>query len=815
MRKIVFAALLFSLSYMAGAQTTVSEITVTAPKPLTAAQFNMGTATNPEGESITMDEQALLINGEPVLPVMGEIHFSRVPEAEWKRELLKMKAGGINIVASYIFWIHHEEIEGEFDWSGQRNLGRFVDLCKEVGLPVILRMGPWCHGEARHGGLPLWLVESGISLRNNNPAYLEKARGWYQAIFDQVEGKMWKDGGAVIGVQLDNEFRGPWEFLMSLKTIAQEIGYDVPIYTRTGWPALTTPATYGEIIPLYGDYADGFWDRSLTEMPGDYAKSYLFRSFRNSTVIATEQLPAQADTDRPEDLVYPYFTCELGGGMMTSYHRRINIAPMDVYVMALIRVGSGSNMPGYYMYHGGTNPEGKLSYLNEAQATAYTNHNDLPVKSYDFQAPLGEFGQVNPHYHLLRRMHIFLADFGPKLARMAPFFPEDAPTDPNEDTELRWSIRSDGHSGYVFVNNYQRLKELSPKTEVQFTVNLPGGKIQFPQRAITVPSGAAFFMPFNMQIADAELIYATAQPVARIEKDGVETLFFTEVEGVPAEFVWGNDIRIGESTVVFQAENGTVRFSGMPTGTQPAFSLYDKNNRLIQVVLLSDKQSLGLWKGNLSGEERVFLTENFLTSHNNEIVLEEAEGKVFTISIFPAPESLSLGNNEIEATSDGIFSVYEIQSEPAASVFVTLHKVREAGALREIKNGANRVAEQPSDEEFGTAAAWKISFEIPEKLRENDLFLEIPYTGDVARIYLDGKFLTDNFFNGKPMLFGLKRYAPAIYGGDLTIEILPFQKDAPIYLQRGNEIDFKEDKSYVELPEIAVYEKRQVRLVAK
>ena len=82
-----------------------------------------------------------------------------------------------------------------------------------------------------------------------------------------------------------------------------------------------------------------------------------------------------------------FFTCELGGGMMTSYHRRVYVYPQDAYSLAIVKLGSGSNLLGYYMYHGGTNPEGH-AYLNEMQRTPYTNWNDLPVKTYDFQAPL-------------------------------------------------------------------------------------------------------------------------------------------------------------------------------------------------------------------------------------------------------------------------------------------------------------------------------------------------------------------------------------------------------------------------------------------
>ena len=791
------------------------QITVTPPATAPAVRFNMGAATRPDGTTITMDSQALLIDGQPVLPVMGEIHFSRVPENEWRHELLKMKAGGINIVATYLFWIHHEEVEGEYDWTGQRDVGRFVELCGELGLPVVLRIGPWCHGEARHGGFPLWLVESGIRLRENNDAYLEKVRSWYGAIFEQVEGRLWKDGGPVIGIQLDNEYGGAWEHLMALKTIAREVGFDVPLYTRTGWPALRTPATFGEIVPLYGDYPDGFWDRSLEEMPGDYAGVYLFRAFRNSTVIATEQLPPQAGIDRPEDLVYPYFTCELGGGMMTSYHRRIAIDPMDIYAMALVKVGSGSNLPGYYMYHGGTHPDGKLSYLNEEQATAYTNHNDLPVKTYDFQTALGEFGQANAQYHLLRRMHLFLADFGPELTRMPPLFPDDAPTDPQDDSTLRWNVRSDGESGYVFVNNYQRLKELSPKEGVRFTIDLPEGSLQFPRQPITVPAGAAFFLPFHLKVRDAELIYATAQPVARIEADGVETLFFAEIPGIPAEFVWKNDIRIDRAACTPRLENETLRFSSLPTGSQEAIRFFDRSNRLIRIVLLSERESLGLWKGVSGGRERVFLTDHLFTLDGQEIVLEEAEGKAFELAVFPAPKQLSRAGKPIAGSADGVFTRYRIDAQAPVPVAVSLEKRQEAGPLRQIRTGARGVAERPDDEAFENAAEWKLSLRLPDTPLDRDIYLSIPYTGDAARIYLDGKLLTDNFYNGKPMLLGLKRYAPAIYTGELTIRILPFQQGAPIYLQRGHEIDFREAASALLLPEVTGYEERQLRLTVE
>ena len=106
---------------------------------------------------------------------MGEFHFSRYPEKYWEEEILKMKAGGVQVVSTYIFWIHHEEIEGQFDWSGQRNLRRFVELCGKHGMYVFVRIGPWDHGEVRNGGFPDWLLAK-AKVRTNDPVYLSYVR---------------------------------------------------------------------------------------------------------------------------------------------------------------------------------------------------------------------------------------------------------------------------------------------------------------------------------------------------------------------------------------------------------------------------------------------------------------------------------------------------------------------------------------------------------------------------------------------------------------------------------------------------------------
>lgn len=468
---------------------------------------------------VKWDSQSLLIDGQRVCPVMGEIHYSRIPAAEWAQEVRKMKEGGVTIIATYVFWNHIEEQEGIFRWDGQRNLRHFLEICKQEEMPVVLRLGPFCHGEVRNGGIPEWAFSKNCKLREQNPVFLGLAENLYRQIFTQVQGLQWKDGGPVIAAQFDNEYRGRGEYLMALKAIANKVGFDLPFYTRTGWPELRTPVPFGEMLPLYGDYADGFWDKEITECCGNYYKAFNFRAFRSSTAIGTDLLGKQEEKLDKSDAQYPYFTCELGGGMATAYHRRPYVYPEDAYSMALVKLGSGSNLLGYYMYHGGTNPEGVLNTLNECQTSPGTANNDLPVCTYDFQAPLGEFGQTYPQYYMLRPLHLFMQDWGNILAPMETTFPAPQDLKKGEDSGLRWAYRSKGNSGFIFINNYERLQNLSAKKNVQ----LSACGVDFPR--LTIPSGCMAVFPVNID----GIRYATGQLVAK--RDG--KIYMVQINGIP------------------------------------------------------------------------------------------------------------------------------------------------------------------------------------------------------------------------------------------------------------------------------------------
>ncbi|GIP19305.1 beta-galactosidase [Paenibacillus montaniterrae] len=488
---------------------------------------------NPEGEKMDITSLYFTRNGKPWIPVMGEFHFSRYDRAYWYEELCKMKAGGVTLVSTYIFWIYHEEIEGEFDFSGDNDLRAFILECKRAGLEVVIRIGPWAHGECRNGGFPDWLLKKSFKLRENNAEYLELVRTFYGKIAEQVQGLFYKDGGNIIAVQLENELTHDADHLLQLKEIAIECGMIAPIYTVTGWNAAAgAKIPVDEVVPVFGGYCDAPWDNHLNQLPP--SPHYFFTGMRNDTGIGADLLPQELTSDDGWQLPYeryPFATCELGGGMQVTHHRRPLVKGMDIYAISLVKLGDGNNLVGYYMYHGGTNKLGKRSTLQESKATGYPN--DYPILSYDFQTALSEYGEVREQYRLLNLLHLFVQDFGEALAPLVRV--EAQNTVKRDDTSsLRYVMRTDGERGFVFINHYQRLTKLEDIRNVVINT----GAVTFP--AIDVCGDASFFMPFHMNLSGNILNYATAQPLCR---QG-DTYFFAQIPGVTAEYQFSDGQRL-------------------------------------------------------------------------------------------------------------------------------------------------------------------------------------------------------------------------------------------------------------------------------
>ncbi len=621
------------------------------------------------------NSEYLTDNGRPILPVMGEFHFSRYPKAEWKSALHNMKQGGVEIVATYVFWIHHEEAQGEWDFSGRRNLHDFLVRCQETHLKVWLRIGPWAHGECRNGGFPDWLVEKEkkgeLHTRTNDPEYLKLVDTFFTKIGEQAAGFMDKDGGPVIGIQIENEYGhagGPSDreegmaHMRKLKQMAEEKGMITPYYSATGWGGAYVPEGF---LAVLGGYVDAPWAGHTHEMPA--SENFLFQPFHDDANIASDFSERQSSFTFDTDKV-PYLTAELGGGLQVTAHRRPFPYPEDIEAQTICMLGAGANLIGYYMYHGGVNPDGKYTTLQESKATGYAN--DLPVKSYDFQTCLRENGLPAESYFRLRKHHIFIKNVENLLAPAKACLPENipAPTDPEDMETLRASFRYNAEEdcGFLFINNHQRKRKMTEKwitPEKTLCFKVPTNK-QVVFDRIHVPTDAILVLPYNLPVCvDGEQIRIRRTNASYLGCYGGIYYFYTDEKPGSVYFEW-SDGKAHEEAVRILTTHDAEHFC------------YDENAEGTGVHLLSDLC--------LTEAGKVEVREN--TSHRS----------------------------------------YELT----------------------LKYEDNSV-----------------------KDKETEVYLELDFGGDGARLYQNGRLLDDWFSNGEVWRVALKRYD---YPEHLTLETDPF-----------------------------------------
>lgn len=711
--------------------------------------------------SLTFDRKSLLRDGKRWFPVMGEIHYSRYPERYWKEALLKMKEGGVDIVSSYVIWIHHEELEGSFDWSGQRNLREFTALVSDCGLAMILRIGPWCHGEVRNGGFPDWLLAKCPDARmTNDDRYFNEVRKLYKAIYAQVKGLLLKDGGPIIGVQIENEYghaggltgAAGERHMLRLKALAEAAGFDVPLYTATGWGGAVTAG----MLPVMGGYCEAPWDARITEL--EPSGNYVFTYERDDHAIATD-LGGGGGGATYDVQKYPYLTAELGGGVQPTHRRRPVARPRDIGAMSLVKLGSGCNLLGYYMYQGGQNPDGRLTTLEESTATGYPN--DLCVKNYDFQAPLGEYGMSRGTYDEIKLYSLFIRDFGEAFASSCAYIPKDNSADPGNLTGLRTSWRYSAPSesgvktGYVFVNNYQRRRVMAAHKGCVLKSDAAG--VAFP--AVDIADGDFFFLPFNMRLPGGMLKTSLATPLCVLGNERAAYVFYSAASPAGSARKKGASARpVGSSAPAGARE----KLPSVCAADAAPASLYrfEGSAPNCDIVTLSREDALKAHKVRVAGRE-------YLVVSGAVLYQEDCGGKtrihlqcdgVPSFMTYPRLETPPEGFKA--EPRDGGFTLYTSPLEAPSAPGISFEK---AGG------NAKTVSYRISTD------AWNDDIE--------DVFLDLRYEGDCARLLEGGRLLDDSLFLGRdiPWSIGLKRYGRGTH--EFTLEIDALEKDAPIFLE--------------------------------
>lgn len=301
---------------------------------------------------VTFDNQSFVVEGFRTFLTCGEIHYTRVPRELWRDRLLRAKMAGFNTIATYVFWNAQEPEEGQFDFSGNKDLSAFLDVCKEVRMYVFVRLGPYSCAEWDLGGFPGWLaVGKGVRLRTDDPEYLKYVDRWFEKLLPIVAQHQIHKGGRVIMVQLENEYKGGWgtdedAYLAHLRKKALESGIEVPMF-------------YSGLHHSHDPGGDKPIERT-----------------GNS----------------------PWFSTEFWPGWYTRFGElpEEDIAKYERGTWKLIAFGGAGYS--YYMLHGGT-------------SWGYTSNDEIST-SYDFGAPIGESGVLRNSYFRFKKPAIFGATFG-------------------------------------------------------------------------------------------------------------------------------------------------------------------------------------------------------------------------------------------------------------------------------------------------------------------------------------------------------------------------------------------------------------------
>ncbi|MBQ9116234.1 MAG: beta-galactosidase, partial [Clostridia bacterium] len=177
-------------------------------------------------------------DGKPYTVISGAMHYWRIVPEYWEDRMKKLKACGFNTLETYVAWNLHERTEGKFDFSGNLDVVKYVELAESLGLNVIIRPGPYICSEFDFGGLPSWLLSyPNIRLRCNDPGYLEKVRPYYRELLTRIAHHQCTKGGGIIMVQIENEY-GSYgndkEYLRAVADMYHEYGLDCLLFTSDG-----------------------------------------------------------------------------------------------------------------------------------------------------------------------------------------------------------------------------------------------------------------------------------------------------------------------------------------------------------------------------------------------------------------------------------------------------------------------------------------------------------------------------------------------------------------------------------------------------
>ncbi len=322
-----------------------------------------------KGETFTVGEKTFLLNGKPFVIKAAEVHYPRIPQAYWDHRIKMCKALGMNTLCLYVFWNIHEQREGQFDFTGNNDVAEFCRLAQKNGMYVIVRPGPYVCAEWEMGGLPWWLLKKkDIKLRERDPYFMERVKIFEQKVGEQLAPLTIQNGGPIIMIQVENEY-----------------------------------GSYGEDKPYVSEIRDclrSIYGREMALFQCDWSSNFEKNGLDDLTWTMNFGTGANIDQQfrrlgelRPNA---PKMCSEFWSGWFDKWGARHETRPAKDMVEGMEEMLQKGISFSLYMTHGGT------SFGHWAGANSPGFAPD--VTSYDYDAPINEYGQATAKYHELRTM---------------------------------------------------------------------------------------------------------------------------------------------------------------------------------------------------------------------------------------------------------------------------------------------------------------------------------------------------------------------------------------------------------------------------
>lgn len=308
-----------------------------------------------------------LLNGDSMVVKAAEIHYPRIPEPYWELRIESCKALGMNTICLYVFWNLHEQEEGKFDFTGNKDIAKFCRLAQKHGMYVIVRPGPYVCAEWEMGGLPWWLLKKqDVQLRSLDPYYMERVGIFMKEVGKQLADLQITRGGNIIMVQVENEF-GSYgtdkPYVSAIRDLVREAGFtDVPLFQC--------------------DWSSNFTNNALDD---------LLWTVNFGTGANIEQQFKKLKELRPET---PLMCSEFWSGWFDHWGRKHETRDAATMVSGIKDMLDRNISFSLYMTHGGTT----FGWWGGANNPAYS----AMCSSYDYDAPISEAGWLTPKYYQLR-----------------------------------------------------------------------------------------------------------------------------------------------------------------------------------------------------------------------------------------------------------------------------------------------------------------------------------------------------------------------------------------------------------------------------